>query len=162
VRRQKGYSLIEMLAAMAIFSIFFFVLIGLQREFIRFDHDMRLRMFSHPAPLSVLARLQRDILDSTSYPTDYQTWSQSATTLLLTVPGKDGSVVVVWDFDTPSAAKRLAFPSGGQVEEWNALAVPQYEIGSFEMPDGRIAVRVQSYDEQGRLAIDRIILPRAD
>jgi len=160
--RQKGYSLIEMLAAMAIFSILFFILIGLQREFIRFDHDMRLRMFSHPAPLSVLARIQRDILDSTSYPTDYKTWSQSPTTLILSVPGKAGSEVVIWDFDTPSAAKRFAFSSKGEEESWSALAVPQYEIGSYEMPDGRIAVRVRSFDEEGRLTVDRIILPRAD
>jgi len=164
VRRQLGYTLVEVLAAMAIFSIFLIVLVGLQREFIRFDREIRIQMFSHPAPLSVLARLQRDILDSTSYPMEFGEWSQSPDTLILSVPGDTGSSVVVWDFSEVSGARRFEYggEDGALPVEWIARSVPRYEIGSYEMPDGRVAVRVRSYDEEGRLSVDRIILPRAD
>lgn len=161
MRRPNGYTVVEVLAAMAIFSIFLLVLVGLQREFLRFDRDMRVQMFSHPAPLSVLARLQRDVLDSTSYPTEFREWSQSPETLLLKLPGDEGWTVVVWDFSDPSAARRLEFGKDMAGDEWTARAVPRYEVGSYEMPDGRVAVRVRSFDEEGRLSVDRVILPRA-
>lgn len=162
MRDDRGYSLIEVLAAMAIFSVFLLILVGLQREFVKFDGEMRLQMFTHPAPLSVLARLQRDILDSTSYPADHEEWIQSPETLILRVPDDTGSAVVVWDFSAPASARRLEYREDKAVVEWSALAVPAYEIGNYEMPDGRVAVRVRSYDEEGRLSIDRVILPRAD
>lgn len=162
MRRQRGYSLVEVLAAMAIFSIFLLVLVGLQREFIRFDREIRLQMFTHPAPLAVLARLQRDILDSTSYPVEHQEWTQSSETLLLNVFSQSGSSVVVWDFTTPAVARRVEFAGNEEPVEWIARAVPHYEIGGFEMPDERTAVRVRAYDEKGRLSVERIILPRAD
>jgi prepilin-type N-terminal cleavage/methylation domain-containing protein len=162
VRRSGGYTVVEVVVAMAIFSIFLLVLAGLQSEFVRFDREIRVQMFSHPAPLSVLARLQRDILDSTSYPVEFREWTQSPLTLLLAVPGDDGSGVVVWDFTEAGMARRSEFAKGGEPIEWTARAVPQYEIGSYEMPDGRVAVRVRSVDEKGRLSVDRVILPRAD
>jgi hypothetical protein len=154
--------MVEVLAAMAIFSIFLLVLVGLQREFILFDREMRVQMFSHPAPLSVLARLQRDILDSTSYPTEFREWSQSPETLLLKLPGDEGSTVVVWDFSDPSVVRRLEFGKDAANDEWVARAVPRYEIGSYEMPGGHVAVRVRSYDDEGRLSVDRVIRPRAN
>ena len=161
MRRRRGYALVEVLASIAIFMVFLLVLVGLQREFIRFDREMRVQMFTHPAPLSVLARLQRDILDSSSYPTEYEEWTQTGETLLLEVPAKDESSTVIWDFTNPAIAKRLEFRDGTLLAEWEARAVPAYEIGSYEMPDGRTAVRVRSYDDHGRLSIDRIVTPRA-
>lgn len=159
--KRNGYSLVEVLAVMAIFSIFLLVLVGLQREFVKYDREMRVRMFSHPAPLAVLARLQRDILDSTSYPDSYEEWTQSPDTLLLRVPEDTGTRTVVWDFTTPATVRRLEYTTPSDSSEWIARAVPEYEIGSYEMPDGRIAVRVRSFDEKGRLSVDRFILPRA-
>lgn len=162
MKRCGGYTLVEVVVAMAIFSVFLLVLVGLQSEFVRFDREIRVQMFSHPAPLSVLARLQRDILDSTSYPAQYREWTQSPQTLLLSVPAETGKGVVVWDFTEAGTATRREFMPDAEAWEWNARAVPQYEIGSYEMPDGRVAVRVRSIDEKGRLSVDRVILPRAD
>jgi len=153
--------MVEVVVSMAIFTVFLLVLVGLQREFIRFDRENRVQMFSHPAPLAVLARLQRDILDSKSYPIAFQDWTQSPETLLLSVPSDTGFRTVVWDFTDPAVARRIEFEAGSQHASWAARAVPQYEIGSWEMPDGRVAVRVRSYDETGRLSVDRVILPRA-
>lgn len=147
---------------MAIFSVFLLVLVALQSEFIRFDREIRIQMFTHPAPLAVLARLQRDVLDSTSYPAEYEEWTQTPETLLLRVPDKDGSSLVIWDFSVSSVARRVEVRQGTEPVEWVARAVPLYEIGGAEMPDGRVAVRVRSYDEKGRLSIDRVILPRAN
>lgn len=147
---------------MAIFSVFLLVLVALQSEFIRFDREIRVQMFTHPAPLAVLARLQRDVLDSTSYPAEYEEWTQTPETLLLRIPDKDGSSLVIWDFSVSSVARRVEVRQGTEPVEWVARAVPHYEIGGAELPDGRVAVRVRSYDEKGRLSIDRVILPRAN
>ncbi len=159
---ERGYSLVETLAAMAIFLIFLMVLVGLQREFMKFDRENRIQMFTHPAPLSVLARLQRDIQDATSYPTEFGEWRQNPTTLLLRVAEDEGSKIVVWNFSEPQIATRLQYADGDIETEWTARAVPQYEVGSYDVLGSRIAVRVRAFDETGRLTVDRIVLPRID
>jgi hypothetical protein len=159
---ERGYTLVEVLSAIAIFMVFLFVLVGLQREFLKFDRENRVQMFTHPAPLSVLARLQRDIKDTSSYPSEYEEWSQGPATLLLRVAEDEGSKVVVWDFSEPQVASRLQYADGNLESDWTARAVPQYEIGSFDVLGVRTAVRIRAFDETGRLAVDRIVIPRID
>ena len=159
---ERGYTLLEVLSAIAIFMVFLLVLIGLQREFLKFDRENRVQLFTHPAPLAVLDRLQRDIQDSESFPSEYKQWSQSPTTLLLRVAGGEEMTVVVWNFTEPELATRLQYADGELGTEWTARAVPQYEIGSFDVLGERTAVRVRAFDETGRLSIDRIVIPRAN
>ena len=156
-----GFSAMEMVVALAIFSVLLLVLVGLQGEFMRFDRQVRLDYLTHPEPSGVLARLRKDTLDSTGYPKAYEEWSQSPSTLLLRVPEKDATHVVVWDFSEAGKAVRREFADGEQVMQWTANGVPEFRVEAFEMPGKGSAVRVTAYDTQGRLAIDQIIQPRA-
>jgi hypothetical protein len=151
-----------MLAAVAIFGIFLMVLVGLQGEFVRYDRDIRVALFTHPAPLSVLARLRRDVLDSRGYPESEGSWTQTPETLLLDVTGENGRPrVVVWDFRKPSIASRIELEGGRTHATWEARAVPAYRIGSWEAPDGRIGVLVTARDGEGNVVVDQIVTPRA-
>ena len=157
-----GFSLVEMLASVVIFGIFLVVLVGLQREFLRFDGEMRVKLFTHPAPFSVLARLRRDILDSRGYPATVGEWTQSPQTLLLDVIGDDDKPhVVVWDFSNHVIARRIELEDGARIAEWEARAVPYYSIDNWEAPDGRTGVLVTAKDGAGNVVVDQIVTPRA-
>ncbi|MGK2859264.1 MAG: type IV pilus modification PilV family protein [Thermoanaerobaculia bacterium] len=157
-----GFSLVEMLVSLAVFGIFLVVLVGLQREFHRFDGEMRVALFSHPAPLSVLARLRRDVLDSRGYPASEGEWAQSPSTLILDTVGDEGQpLVVVWDFSKPLIARRIELDKSQTVSAWEARAVPAFRIDSWEAPDGRTGVLVTAKDGEGNVVVDQIVTPRA-
>ena len=161
-RTVRGYSLVEMLAALAIFGIFLLVLVGLQGEFINYDREVRVALFTHPSPLSVLARVRRDVLDSRGFPDSEGKWKQSPKTLLLDVVADDGSPrVVVWDFSEKTLARRIELAKGEQVAAWEARAVPAYQIRSWEAPDGRVGVLITAKDNEGNVAVEQIVTPRA-
>ena len=162
VSRSKGYSLVEMLAALAIFSIFLIVLVGLQREFTRYDGEVRLAMFAHPSPLSVLARLRRDVLDSNGYPKKEGSWIQSPDTLLLyTMSESDRTRIIVWDFHEAGIARRIELEGTERVAEWEARNVPDYRIGKWIAPDGRVGLVVTAQDGEENVVVDQIVMPRA-
>ncbi|MCM2314962.1 MAG: hypothetical protein NDJ92_07415 [Thermoanaerobaculia bacterium] len=151
-----------MLASVVIFGIFLVILVGLQREFLRYDGEMRVALFTHPAPLSVLARLRRDVLDSRGYPSSEGAWEQSPSILLLDVVGDDGRPrVVVWDFSTPRMARRIERFKGKTTSDWEARAVPAFRVESWEAPDGRTGVLVTARDGGGNVVVDQILAPRA-
>jgi prepilin-type N-terminal cleavage/methylation domain-containing protein len=161
--RSTGYSLVEMVVAVAIFGIFLVVLVGLQGEFLKHDREVRVALFTHPAPLAVMARIRRDVLDSRGYPESMGSWSQSPETLLLDAATDDGTPrVVVWDFRDPTIARRLELRQDGeQVAAWEARAVPHYKIDSWKAPDGRVGVLVTAKDNKGNVVVDQIVTPRA-
>jgi hypothetical protein len=152
-----------MVVAVAIFGIFLVVLVGLQGEFLRHDREVRIALFTHPAPLAVMARVRRDVLDSRGYPESLGSWTQTPETLLLDVASDDGTPrVVVWDFRDPTIARRLELRQGGeQVASWEARAVPHYNIDSWKAPDGRVGVLVTAKDSKGNVVVDQIVTPRA-
>lgn len=152
-----------MLVAVAIFGVFLLVLVGLQRQFLHYDGEVRVALFTHPAPFSVLARLRRDVLDSRGYPDPVGSWTQTPETLLLDVANDDGTPrVVVWDFRDATVARRLELKQGGErVASWEARAVPHYTIDKWDAPDGRVGVLVTAKDNEGNVVVDQIITPRA-
>jgi len=151
-----------MLVAVAIFGVFLVVLVSLQGQFLRYDGEVRVALFTHPAPFSVLARLRRDILDSRGFPASQGTWTQSPRTLLLDELAEDGTPrVVVWDFNDQVIARRFELKEGLQVASWEARAVPIYSIDSWTSPDGRVGVLVTAKDIEGNVVVDQIVTPRA-
>ena len=162
VSRSKGFSLVEMVAAVAVFGIFLMVLVGMQGEFLRHDREVRVALFTHPSPLAVLARLRRDVLDSRGYPESAGSWAQTKETLLLDMRMDDGTArVVVWDFRERSIARRIELENGEQVAAWEARAVPPYRIESWDAPDGRIGVLITAKDKNDNVVVDQIVTPRA-
>ena len=161
-RAEKGYSLIEVVVAVACFAILLLILVGLEREFIRFDRQMRVDFFVHPAPMSVVARLRRDVIDSYGYPDKFLEYEQKKQLLILDMPPAKGKKrTVVYDFTRTGQANRLEFVEEERVSSWTANAVPMFRVDGFEMPDGDMAVRIQAFDTKGRLTVDQIFQPRA-
>jgi prepilin-type N-terminal cleavage/methylation domain-containing protein len=162
VKRSRGFSLIEIVVALAIFALLLLILVGLESQLVRFDRHMRIELFTHPEPAAVLARVRRDVLDSVGYPGQQGEWTQTATTLLLNGLDEDGKpVVIVYDFSKANTAHRLAYHGNELFAEWSANNVPAFTIDAVELPRGETAVRLTALDNHGRVAIDQIITPRA-
>jgi prepilin-type N-terminal cleavage/methylation domain-containing protein len=161
--KSRGFSLIEITIAVAIFGLFIIVLVSLEMQFIHFDRSARLEFFTHPEPLAVTARLRKDVLDSNGYPESYGTYTQTSSTLILSAP-RDGAAadVIVYDFTKGGEAVRHQFRGGEEIETWTAHNVPKFRVDSFDLPRGRTAVRIYGFDRRGSLSIDQIVTPRAE
>lgn len=156
-RSQEGMTAVEVVVALAIFSVLLLILTSLQVEFLRFDKESDLRLLDHPQQLAVVERLRRDVYDSISYPMMWDEWLQSDSTLILRLTE---SRVVVWNFDEGTAER---FVWNGKEEEarWRARGVPRFEVAAAEGAPQRFGVRLRGYDEEERLVIEQLAFPRA-
>lgn len=162
--RKSGYTLIEVVIALAIFGIFLGVLAQLTREMTGYEKRLPVNFLSHPQVIAVLARLRRDVLDATMpyYPESYAMYSQSPTTLILyTLEAGGNAQTIVWDFSNAGEARRRAFSVGNATSDWIARGVPKFTVSSFPIPGHPDSVRVRAYDKNGLLAVDQIFQPRA-
>lgn len=168
-RRERGYSLMEVIVAMAVFGIFLTVFFILTAEMRGWDRRLPMSMHKHPEMMSVLARLRRDVLDANSkapYEKTHGEYVSSAQVLILESVQANGEVhTIVWDFRTPGEAKRIAFDVGVK-REWTARGLPK-DLSNIEIDalktssSGGWATRILARDGAGRLAIDQIYQPRA-
>lgn len=156
-RSSRGMTLIELIVAMAIFSIFLVILGLITTEFRRFERDLRLRWFAHPEDLSVLVRLRRDVSDSRGYPVSKGSFTQSPQTLLLDL---GAATTAVWEFGD-GTVRRTEWKGESIQLEWSARATPTYEISSWTLPDGETAVRLTGRDAKGRIGVDQTFRPHA-
>lgn len=149
---------IEVVVALAIFSVLLLVLTSLQMQFVRFDRETDLELFDHPQKLAVLERVRTDVQDSIAYPATFQGRTQSPSTLIVR---HDENRVIVWVFEEDSARRELW--TGPAIDhEWYAAAVPRFEVAAVEGPNQRVGVRLQAYqNESSRLAFDQVVFPRA-
>jgi prepilin-type N-terminal cleavage/methylation domain-containing protein len=161
-RRARGYTLLEIVVVMALFGVFLFILVTLTSEMRRNEKKWPINFFAHPEVGSVLARMRRDILDSTAFPDSIDKYSQSPATLIVYTINQDGTAeTVVWDFSQPGVAHRIAFKSTLLASEWKALEVPIF-VSSLEPMDSgsEQEVHIRAIDKEGKLAIDEIFVPR--
>lgn len=162
--------MVEMVVALAIFGILLLVLTSLEKQFVEMQFRSRASLMKHPDASAVMARMRKDVLDSAGYPEKLLDLTQSPQVLLLSSKDAEGKPqVIVYDFRNRSMARRITYSSEEVTSEWTARDVPRYRIGSFEMPDGRVAVRLQAFDfertktgtQVERLVLDQITEPRA-
>lgn len=148
---------VEVIVALAIFSVMLLILTSLQMQFLRFEKRTDLEFFEHPQRLAVLERLRADVQDSLSYPVSHGEWVQNQSTLI--VQGAQDHVVV-WRFEAETA-ERSAWKGNTPVRTWRAHGVPRFEIAAVDEPSERVGVRLRAFDDDERLIFDQIVFPRA-
>lgn len=159
--RERGYTLMEVVVTLAVFGIFLWIVVVLTTEMRANEKRYPINFMAHPEVSSVMARLRKDIFDTKYYPATFQDYQQTPRTLILYSLQETGfGETVVWDFRARGEVHRKAFNASQQTSDWAAHGVPNFQIGSFTLGSGRDAVRITANDEQNRLAIDEIFVPR--
>lgn len=161
----RGFTLMEVVVATALFGVFLFIIVTLTSEMRRNEKKWPVDFFSNPEVGSVLARIRRDVYDSTSMPGSFDVYTASPTTLILYTISVDRSSAetVVWDFSKPGETHRKAYRANQLSSEWTARSVPIFVCPSCligESVNGEPAVHIQAMDKEGKLAIDEIFVPR--
>ena len=109
-RRDRGYTLMEIVVVLAIFGVFLFIIVTLTSEMRRNEQKWPVNFFAHPEVGGVLARMRRDIYDSTSLPDNFETYTNGPDTLIVYTINQDGTAeTVVWDFTKKGEVHRKAF-----------------------------------------------------
>jgi prepilin-type N-terminal cleavage/methylation domain-containing protein len=161
MRRQRGYTLLEIVVTLAVFGTFLFIIVVLTADMRANEKRYPINYMAHPEVSSVMARLRKDIFDTKYYPATFQSYTQTPKTLILYTLQQTGfGETVIYDFRTAGEVHRKSFNATQQTGDWVARGVPQFSIGNFTLGTGQDAVRISATDEQNRLAIDEIFVPR--
>lgn len=166
---QRGYTLLEVVFALAIFGIFCAILFQLTAEMRFWEKRLPLNMHKNAQVIAVLSRMRRDVLDASSrqpYEKTYGIYTSSDKVLIINVMmANGGQQTVVWDFRTPGEVRRRAF-NVGVADDWVTRGLPvdfsNLEIDAVKTGTASAwATRITAKDERGRIAIDTILQPRA-
>jgi prepilin-type N-terminal cleavage/methylation domain-containing protein len=169
VRREAGYSLLEVVVAMAVFGSFLFILTILTAEMRAHEKREVINFMRHPQVVAVLSRMRRDVYDahgSKPYRNEYGGFTASAKTLILETMRANGGVeMVVWDFSEEGVVTRHSY-NVGLPTTWVARGLPpdfssELVIDAVDIPGRPWGVRVVARDAKGNVAIDQILQPRA-
>ncbi len=161
VKSERGYTMMEMVVTLAVFGIFLWIIVILTTEMRANEKRYPINYMAHPEVGSVMARLRKDVFDTKYYPAEFQGYAQTPRTLILYTLRETGfGETVIYDFRTRGEAHRKTFNATQLTGDWVARGVPSFQIGSFTLGTGQDAVRITATDEQNRLAIDEIFVPR--
>ena len=159
--RERGYTLLEIVVTLAVFGIFLWIVVVLTAEMRANEKRYPINYMAHPEVSAVMARLRRDIFDTTFYPQNFQGYEQSPQTLLLYTIDQSGfGKTVIYDFRTHGEVHRKEYNATQLIGEWVAHGVPDFHFDDFTLDTGQVAARITARDEQNRLAIDEIFVPR--
>ena len=162
VMRRRGFTMLEVVVTLAIFGVFLLIIVSLTLEMRKNEAKYPVNFMTHPEVSSVIARLRKDVFDTKYYPAEFKGSTQSATTLsLYTLRTTGFAETVVYDFSKSGEVHRKAYNATDLVSDWVARGVPTFHIDDYKLETGQDAVRIKAYDNQGKLAIDEIFLPRA-
>jgi prepilin-type N-terminal cleavage/methylation domain-containing protein len=168
-RPQRGYTLLEVVVAMAVFGLFLLILGTLTVEMRAQEKRMPVNFLRHPQVVVVVSKLRRDVLDafgSAPYPESFREYTQTPQTLIIQSVQESGGVqTIVWDFRTAGEVHRHAYNVGVSTD-WTARGLPAdfsstFAVGAIEIPGRPWGVRIKARDGRGRIAIDQILQPRA-
>jgi prepilin-type N-terminal cleavage/methylation domain-containing protein len=161
VKRERGYTMLEVVIALAVFGVFLMIIVALTAEMRANEKRYPINYMAHPEVNAVMARMRKDIFDTKYYPAEWQGYEQTPKTLILYTLLQSGfAETVVWDFRTHGEVHRKSFNATQQSGDWVAHGLPDFSIGSFTLDTGQDAVRIKATDDQNRLAIDEIFVPR--
>ncbi len=166
VKSSRGFTLPEIVITLSIFGVFLLILVVLTSEMRAYEKKMPVNFMAHPQVAAVLTRMRRDVLDADAanpYPEAFETYKQSAKTLIVRTFIRGGIQTVIWDFTTPGEVKRISY-NVGVATEWVARGLPEDFAAKFdavETPDRPFGVRLQALDQKGLVAVDEYFQPRA-
>lgn len=160
VKRERGFTLMEVVMTCAIFGMFLLIIVSLTMEMRKNEAKYPVNFMTHPEVASVIARLRKDVFDTKYFPAEFKGFTQSGKTLLLyTLKTTGFAQTVVYDFSTAGEVHRKEYNATDLVGDWIARGVPTFQIDGYEF-DGKQAVRIRAFDNKGKLAIDEIFVPR--
>ena len=171
--RQRGFTLLEVIVAMAIFGVFLYIIFGLTSDMRGWEKRLPVNFMRNPQVMSVIARMRRDVLDlhppavDQIYVDEFQGYKNGAKTLIVQTQFKEGGGLktIVWDLSEPNVAKRIVWNVGDIESEWTARGLPEEFSNNVEFDAVRFAgrpwaVRLIAKDSNGKTAIDQILQPR--
>jgi prepilin-type N-terminal cleavage/methylation domain-containing protein len=167
-RRLAGYTLLEVVVAMAVFGIFLMILGVLTVEMRSQEKRLPVNFLRHPQIITVVAKMRRDVVDafgSDPYPETFRDYTQTPKTLIVQTMVGSGVQTIIWDFREEGVVRRSAW-NVGVPTEWVARGVPtdfsnSIEVDAVGIPGRPWGVRITARDGKGRIAIDQILQPRA-
>jgi prepilin-type N-terminal cleavage/methylation domain-containing protein len=161
VKRERGYTMMEIVVTLAVFGIFLWIVVILTSEMRANEKRYPINYMAHPEVSAVMARMRKDIFDTKYYPTEFQGYQQTPQTLILYTLRQTGfAETVIWDFRTAGEVHRKAFNATELSTEWVARGLPKFQIDKYDLDTGQTATRITATDEQNQLAIDEIFVPR--
>ena len=167
-RRERGYSLIEMVVALAVFGAIVAIFAILSAEIRDREKRMRINLMRHPQVSAVVSRMRRDVQDahgSKPYVQEHDGYTMAdSRTLIIEVMQPNGGVqTVVWDLREKGVVRRRAY-NVGVATDWFARGLPagaEFDLDAVDIPGRPYGVRLKMTDAGGKLAIDQILQPRA-
>lgn len=167
---QRGFSLLEITVALAIFGTLILVLAIVTSDMMTWQHKLPIDYMANPSIGGVAARIRKDVVDAYAYGGNAGKYTEQTpdTLILQTLDESGASHTVVWDLSKKHEAHRIVFTGGTQVSEWIAMAIPTIEFTSYPEPSDPpdlassdpVATRIIAKDDEGRIAIDEIFYPR--
>ena len=165
-RRQAGYSMLEVVVAMAVFLAIIVILAILTGELTAHSKRAPINFLKHPQISNVLSRMRRDVMDAHGYQPYVNThdgYVMGPKTLIIRTFTDNSAQTVVWDFTTPGIVKRRAYQVG-VAKEWIARGIPpefNVQLDAVDIEGRPWGVLVRGTDQEGRIAIEQILQPRA-
>jgi prepilin-type N-terminal cleavage/methylation domain-containing protein len=164
---RRGFTLLEVVVALAVFGVFLMILTTLSLEMRTNEKRYPVNFMEHPQVMTVLARMRRDVLDAFGadpYPTSSPDgkYTQSNKTLIVDTMVSGGLQRVVWDFTRPGEVHRISYNVGVKTE-WVARGLPpdfEANIDAVELASHPYGVRITAADSKGRLSVDQYLQPR--
>lgn len=165
-RRERGYSVIEMVISLAVFGAIIAIFAILSAEIRDRQKRMPMNLMRHPQVSAVISRMRRDVQDAAGtgpYMKSHDGYTMDSKTLIVVVQQPNGGVQeVVWDLREKGVVRRRSY-NVGVATDWFARGLPaEFTIDDIDVPGTRLyGVRVKATDAEGQLAIDQILQPRA-
>lgn len=170
-RRQRGFTLIEVIVSMTIFGIFLAIAFTLTSQMRGWERKLPVNFMRNPQIISVIARMRRDVLDVHVPPNDkiyvdeFEGYVNGSKTLIIETELPTGLQTIIWDFREAGVARRISYNVGVK-SEWVARGLPPdfsagVEIKAVKFEGRPYGVRLIAKDNHGQIAIDQILQPRA-
>ena len=164
--RERGYSLMEMVVAMAVFGVFLIILTMLTAEMRQYEARLPVNFMRHPQITAVMSRLRQDVHDAwltNPYPEEFEEYEQGPNLLIVQGMRGGGLQTIIWDFREPGIVKRISY-NVGIATTWTARGVPpdfKVQLEAVDVGASEWGTRVMARDRNGRISIDQILQPRA-